>query len=428
MTRTADRRAMTAELVTALRPRIDDLARILFGEPNRAHSSKRELRFGSKGALCVWIAGPKRGGWADFSGDAKGTPLGLICYARQCDVRAAEAWARAWLGWPAATGDDRRAAAVATSRPEPPPVVDAGADDAAEADRRAEIAQRFWHDSGPLAGTVGESYLVDQRGIPVPLRGWPARARFHRGTRSLILAATDAAGTVRAVQMVRLTPSARAAKRSDGSKIKLSRGALAGVAVRLPGPADGPLLLAEGPETGLSVWRATWHETWIALGSMTRIVPPASRVVVVCADDDLLNHPDPRKVAAARALAKAVRGWQAIGVWLAVATPSAQRRQDKSDFNDLLQVAGVTAVSMRVGEAIEACAAERRQITLQRIPAAIRPLLIARRPGAEIFTEAERINRECGGFLPLNRVRKACTDALIDRLRRDGRRRWRAAA
>lgn len=76
------RRAMTDELVAALRARIDDLARALFGDPNMAMSSKRELRFGSKGALCVWIAGHRRGGWVDFSGDAKGTPLGLIRFAQ----------------------------------------------------------------------------------------------------------------------------------------------------------------------------------------------------------------------------------------------------------------------------------------------------------------------------------------------------------
>jgi hypothetical protein len=144
--------AMTAELVAALRTRIDDLARALLGEPNKAMSGKRELRFGSKGALCVWIAGPKRGGWADFSGDAKGDPIGLIRYARQCDFLAARAWARSWLGWP----DDAEPTPQSVTRREPPPIHDTGVDDAADGERRSEIARRFWHDSETLAGTVGE--------------------------------------------------------------------------------------------------------------------------------------------------------------------------------------------------------------------------------------------------------------------------------
>ena len=419
------RRAMVDELVAALRARIDDLARALFGDPNKAMSSKRELRFGSKGALCVWIAGPKRGGWADFSGDAKGAPLGLIRFAQRCDFWSAVIWARAWLGWPDDDGNVPDAPAV---RPKLPPASEAPVDDAADADRRAEIARHFWHDSEPVRGTVGERYLIDVRKIPAPSQGWPGHVRFHRNTRSLILAATTADDTVRAVQMVRLTPSARVVQREDGGKLKITRGALAGVAVRLPSRGDGPLQLAEGPETGLSVWRATGHETWIALGSMSRIEPPADRAVIVCADDDLLSHPDPRKLAAARALAKAVRAWRAAGVILNVATPSAARRQDKTDFNDLLQASGLAAVRSRIGAALADLATMQRGIALQRIPAAISPLLIARRPSVEIFAEAERVNGECGGFLPPDRVRKACTDALIDRLRRDGRRRRRAAA
>ena len=58
--------------------------------------------------------------------------------------------------------------------------------------------------------------------------------RYHRESRSLILAATLADGTVQAVHVIRLTPDAQNAKRRDGSKIKLSYGPLAGAMVRLP--------------------------------------------------------------------------------------------------------------------------------------------------------------------------------------------------
>ena len=41
------------ELDAELRRRIDDLALALFGQPNKVMTNKRELRFGSKGALCI---------------------------------------------------------------------------------------------------------------------------------------------------------------------------------------------------------------------------------------------------------------------------------------------------------------------------------------------------------------------------------------
>lgn len=412
--------AAVAELNAELRRRIDDLALVLLGAPNKVMSSKRELRFGSKGALCIWIAGPKRGGWADFSGDAKGGPIGLIRHARNCDFNAAVAWARGWLGG-ASNGE------AAGHSPPPPPAVHTPTDDAADVERRAHMAHRFWQASVLVGSTVAERYLVEARKIPMPLV-WPDQVRFHPGTRSLILPATTTDGVVHAVQMVRLTSSARVALREDGSKIKLTRGALAGVAVRLPGPAEGPLLLAEGPETGLSVWRATGHETWIALGSISRVAPPLRRVVIVCADDDPLYHPDPRKAAAARALVKAVRGWREGGVCVAVAAPTPQRRQDKSDFNDLLQASGRGAVCARIAAVLADYLAERRQyVAVNVIPPAIRDLLAARRKSFEIFAAAEAANADAGGWLDAAAVRAVCTAQRLRQERRNARL-WRRRA
>ena len=423
MTDAAGRRAKTAALIVALRSRIDDLARALLGEPNRAHSSKRELRFGSKGALCVWIAGPKRGGWADFSGDAKGTPLGLVCFAKQCDFATAQTWARAWLGWP---DEDGNVLATAATRLEPPPASEAPIDDTADAERRAEIARRFWHDSEPVRGTVGERYMVEARKIPAPSQGWPEQVRFHRNTRSLILAATTADDTVRAVQMVRLTPSARVVQRDGGGKLKITRGALAGVAVRLPGPADGPLQLAEGPETGLSVWRATGHETWIALGSMSRLSLSLARQVIVCTDDDLQNHPDPRKTTAARALAKAVQQWRESGHVIAVATPNATRREDKTDFNDLLQLCGIAAVRARFdlarADLLDRVIERKRHVADQIIPHSIADLLAAGRKSHEILDAAGRANCDAGSWLTISEVHAACIIARHRQERLNARR------
>jgi hypothetical protein len=220
-------------------------------------------------------------------------------------------------------------------------------DAAVEAERFGKIKRAVWewYESEPLDGTLGERYLLEIRKIPKPEGGWPDAIRFHRPSNSLIGKATQTNGVVTAGQQVRLRSDGTNAVKLDDKgklkKIKLTYGVLKGSAVRLAGPADGPLLLAEGPETGLSV-QATGHETWIALGGIPLLDPPMGRLVVVCADDDQQ----------AAALAKKLAVWRERGVRLAVAMPWPTRRGDGSDFNDVLRENGLDAVRSRIEAAI----------------------------------------------------------------------------
>jgi putative DNA primase/helicase len=149
------------------------------------------------------------------------------------------------------------------------------ADDA----KRIATAQRLWKASAPVAGTLGEHYLTVHRGIRCPSHGWPEAVRFHPGSRALIVAATLLDGTVQAVQRVLLTAEGAKISREDAERLspptnKVTNGVQVSAAIRLPALLpDAPLLLAEGPETGLSVWAATGAETWVALGSMSRAAP-----------------------------------------------------------------------------------------------------------------------------------------------------------
>nr|WP_176849787.1 toprim domain-containing protein [Belnapia rosea] len=207
--------------------------------------------------------------------------------------------------------------------------------------------------------------MTRTRGIPMPAGGWPEAVRFHQGRQALILAATDDTGAVRAVQAVFLDAEAR--KRLDkpapDGEQKRSYGAFAGsgTVVRLTarpqqdepaeqrsavtGAAVRWLQLAEGPETALSVWAATGVETWVALGSIAKILPPDGATLLVCADDDPHHHP------AAKTLRKGIATWQAAGHQIAIAWPWAERRGDKSDLNDTLQRDGMAAVQSRLAAA-----------------------------------------------------------------------------
>jgi len=262
----------------------------------------------------------------------------MIAFARACSMVDAITWARnatggttARLGNPDAAAE-RQAERDRTAR----------AEDAKDEASRIDYAQRLWTASTPIAGTVAERYLVETRRIPAPAPRWPNAVRFHAPSRSLIVAATTADGTVQAVQRVRLTPDGQKAD----NPAKITNDVLAGAVVRLPGSPSGPLVLAEGPETGLSAWVAARHETWVALGSIAKVEPPVGCLVVIARDDDLAWSPADRK------LRELVKAWTAAGIEVVVASPWPERRGDKSDFNDVLQSGGVAAVRERIKAAL----------------------------------------------------------------------------
>jgi hypothetical protein len=59
-------------------PYIERVARRLLGEPNKALSTRQQLRFGSNGSLAVEIAGPKRGEWYDHENELGGSVRELL--------------------------------------------------------------------------------------------------------------------------------------------------------------------------------------------------------------------------------------------------------------------------------------------------------------------------------------------------------------
>jgi hypothetical protein len=235
---------------------------------------------------------------------------------------------------------------------------------AAEARRRAEAASaalQAEEDAEAIAtarrrvaratapGDLVDTYLVG-RGIPKPASGWPDAIRWDARAGAMVAVATDAAGAVRAVQLVYLDGTGRKVGKAEiqrrqlpGSKQTFGR--REGAAMRLPALHPGPLYVAEGPETALSVWAATvGGETWAALGGLATVELPLNRPVVVCADDDARHKP---------ALRKALRRWQRQGADVTVARPWAVRRENGSDFADLLAEHGTGAVEQRILAALE---------------------------------------------------------------------------
>jgi putative DNA primase/helicase len=81
-----------------LAPHIEAIARRLLGAPNRQHSTRQQLRFGSNGSVAVEIAGPKRGEWYDHEEQTGGGPLDLLYKKGGISNGAALEWLQSELG------------------------------------------------------------------------------------------------------------------------------------------------------------------------------------------------------------------------------------------------------------------------------------------------------------------------------------------
>jgi len=304
----------------------EDLGIYLFGQPSK--QTRNELRWGRKGSTVVNLSGRRQGSFRSWEEDRGGSMLDAIAFANDIPIAEAIRWARSWLG-----EDDR-------PRPAPRrrPIVESVDD---EEVRRVEEVHRIFDEGRPVAGTAGEVYL---RSRGIDSASWPDSIRWHRNC--LVFASTCPTGETTALQRVYVNSDGTAKTDENGRKIKRSLGPRRKGAVRFSGLEDGPLCLAEGPETALSVWYATGFETWAALGAMGSVdLSPIAveRKIIVCKDDDARNAPS------RKALRDAIRKWRAEGRTVLEILPFETTRRDKSDINDALVLMGPEYVRENIG-------------------------------------------------------------------------------
>lgn len=349
------------DIKDALEARGVELVEYLLGETkNRAMSNRRVARWGRKGSFVYNISGKLRGQWHDWESGGHGDLLSLIQRQQTGDrFREAVAWAKDWLGW---RGDDRpppRKSDLLRREREAKKAAAEAAHATDEAQKTAK-ARSIWTSSRSIDGTLGEAYL---RGRGISAEQWPDAFRWHDRARALVVAVTDAAGDVVAVQMIAVTADAKKdADRWPGKGgAKTSRGPIGNGFVRLDGRRDA-VCLAEGAETGASIWSATGFETRVRLGGMSGAVDVVrdaiaqGRLIVVCRDDDKRHSP------AWKAATNAIAEIRAAGGNVREAWPFETRRGDKTDFNDALATYGAGYVQAR----IEAATVDRKDVA--RIP------------------------------------------------------------
>jgi phage/plasmid primase-like uncharacterized protein len=275
---------------------IVDLALRRFGNPNRGQSTRHELRFGRHGSVAVAVAGDKAGAWYDHE-------------------RGEGGWLDGTEPVAPARPDHRRA----RFREDP---------------ERADRLRELRHGCGDPHGTMVEAYLRS-RAIEPP---YPHSVKAHR--LGMVALAQAADGTVLAAQIVYLERDGRrAAIEVPKRTLKAGDGWSVIAAVRFPG--RGRLILCEGPETGLSLWKATGRPVWCCLGvaNMGRVAVLPRKAVTLARDGDVPGSGADEMVS--RTLAEL----RARGLEVSVATPPAG--QDWQDVHRLDGLATVAAALRR---------------------------------------------------------------------------------
>ena len=260
------------------------------------------------GSFWIAMSGGAIGCWRDEATGEKGDVFGLIAYLTGAkDFKEALAWAKGYLGLERMTADDKRAAVRKIEKDQA--ATERQVKEKLAADRRRAFA--LWLDAKPLAGTLGESYLLS-RGIRLSaLAKPPGAVKFMAAMRhvesqeswpGLVTLMDDPHGNnscaIHRTWLARdgsgkapVDPARKIWPAYKGLVIKLARGA-SGYRVNeaIERGVKDTLILCEGVEDGLSLAMAVPEaRVWAAgsLGNLGEIVlPECIGEVIVAADND----------------------------------------------------------------------------------------------------------------------------------------------
>ena len=262
------------------------------------------------------LTGLKAGKWYDHESGIGGDAIKLIRHCNNCSFDEACDWFETNIGLAESATlscDESVDEKLVTKKAKVKEIIDESID---------------------VQGTPGELYLKS-RGITAEM---PDCIRFRYNAwepyGALVAIATDVEGAYLAVQQIYITNDGKKAplkvkKRTNKARDGWSKKSV----VRLPGKL--PIVIAEGVETGLSIWQATGQETWVTLGvgNFRHAPVPAGAEVIIASDG---NDADSE---AAEQTRKAGIALKEQGVKVLVAEPP-----QGQDFNDVLVQQGEEAV------------------------------------------------------------------------------------
>lgn len=256
-----------AFLVQHLKDRADEIAVALLGKPSTVSHS--ELRWGRRGSLALSRNGQRRGLFMDHERGAGGDVIDLI--RREYGVNFMTALE---IGSQILGGSVQP---LSVSLPETPTT---SRQDAAV---RLRIALQLWVEATPLAGTLGERYFLEHRGVEISSLPLDHALRWNAHKRAIVALMTDAvSGMPVGVHRTFLDP--------DGRKLDRKMLGRQGV-IRLSADEEicSAIGIAEGIEDGLSIRVSGWSPVWVATsaGAIARFPTLAGiQALTIFADAD----------------------------------------------------------------------------------------------------------------------------------------------
>ena len=333
------------EVRDGLKAHAEELFRAAFGEPDNPRAHEWRDR---KGKISMEMQGEKRGVWNDFSGEGGGDLFDLVAVTRFGLLKAEGSFPRvleeaarmcgmgtgreAWRGFP-------------KERPKPQPEEARDGDGRDKRDWNAAKVIAVIDGIRPAEGTPAAAYLA-RRGVtdlPKTGLGWLPGSRDlpfrNRRVGALLVWAIGEWGWPTGGQRILVTPTGRP---SGVKPRKSSFGQVGGSPARFParsGKESKPLVVAEGPESALSVRQVTGLECWAVFGVTNfKSAPlPADRTVILAPDRD------GRDSKAGHEFRRAVSVQRKRGADLLIAD-APERDGSGKDLNDTLRRKGEAAV------------------------------------------------------------------------------------
>lgn len=311
----------------------------LLGEPNRKMSNASRWHYGKKGSLAISMQGDKRGLWHSFETGEGGNLLQLIQREQSVDFKQAVEIAGQLIGL---TPENSQSITIRPKAIKPKENIPDAEDQKAFA-RASQILKR----TQPIQGTVAERYLREHRGITHPLND---NFRFHPGIKdpetnryfpALLVVARDKNGNVQAVQAIMLNPKTA----EKAVSIKRTYGRMRFGAFVTVNPGKDKILIAEGPETALSLAQANPEATVLATLSSSNFknieLKTGKESIVLCADNDGKNP------MTNNAIKQAIQHFTEQGRPVYLAKPL----ELGADFNDIHQQQGIEKVKAIIDQA-----------------------------------------------------------------------------
>jgi Ti-type conjugative transfer relaxase TraA len=328
----------------------------LLGSPNKNLSSSMQWRYGNKGSLAVGIAGDKRGLWYDFESGDSGDLLKLIQQKTGLGFPEALRYASNMLG-----GNPRMLSSRNEGAKRGGHKLVTTTNDRWKTQKYAEQLAR---ESQPIAGTVVEKYLKEMRGIKdlnlVDIRYHPGvyigKGEAEKYMPAMLAIGRDREQRVQCVQATYLDPQTATKADLATKKRTYASPIEAPVLLRASDNQEGiskVTYIAEGVETGLSIRDAVGErDVLVTLGKTNFASIDPERVgshVVFCLDND------GKRVFYDKQVHESAGRLVGYGKEVYIALPQQIEKdgqEQKTDFNDIAKIYGVTAVRGLLNEAV----------------------------------------------------------------------------